>query len=101
MTKASLDEMRVQQTLRVLLDFSSATALVSITELYKLPDIYKDLRAPRLAHLAMVVPADGYRMEVYQFYEDVCVNRGYFVKLFNDTASARDWLLKTAQTVQP
>lgn len=95
MTRASVEKLREEHALRVLLDFSTAVARVSITELYKLPDTYINLRAPRLAHLAMVVPADGYRMDVYQFYEDVCVNRGYFVRLFNDATSARTWLLET------
>lgn len=95
MTKASIDKLREEHALRVLLDFSTAVAQVSIAELYTLPETYVNLRAPRLAHLAMVTPADGYRMDVYQFYEDVCVNRGYFVRLFKDAAAARTWLLET------
>lgn len=93
MTQAAVDKLREEHSLRVLLDFSAAVAQVTITEMFKLPDIYTDLRAPRLAHLAMVMPADGYRRDVYQFYEDLSVNRGYFVKLFTSTAAARTWLM--------
>jgi hypothetical protein len=94
MTRAAIEKLREEHALRVLLDFSTAIAHVSVAELYKLPDTYIDLRAPRLAHLAMIVPADGYRMDVYQFYEDVCVNRGYFVRLFKDVPSAKTWLME-------
>lgn len=38
------------------------------------------------------MPKDAYRREVYQFYEDVCRNRGYFVRLFEDEAEAWAWL---------
>jgi hypothetical protein len=95
MTQAATEKMLAEQTLRVLLDFSTAIANVPIADLYKLPDIYADTRVPRRARLALIVPTDGYRMDIYQFYEDVCVNRGFFVKLFNDVASAKTWLMET------
>lgn len=95
MTKAAIEKLREVQSLRVLLDFSTAIAQLTVADVYKLPDIYSDLRAPRLAHLAMVVPKDHYRINIYQFYEDLCVNRGFFVKLFNDTTSAKDWLMES------
>lgn len=94
MTKAAIDRLHQEQSLRVLLDFSAAIAQVSLAELYKLPETYTDLKAPRRAHLAMVVPSDGYRLDVYQFYEDLSVNRGYFVKLFRDIATAKAWLMR-------
>ena len=94
MTQAAVDKLREEHSLRVLLDFSAAVAQVTITEMFKLPETYTEMRAPRLAHLAMVIPANRYRMDVYQFYEDLSVNRGYFVKLFKSTAAARAWLLQ-------
>lgn len=94
MTQAATERMLAKQSLRVLLDFSHAIAQVSIAELYKLPDIYADTRVPRRARLALIVPTDGYRLDVYQFYEDVCVNRGFFVKLFKEIAVAKQWLIE-------
>jgi hypothetical protein len=92
MTSAAIDRLHEVGSLRVLLDFSAAIAQLSIADVYKLPEIYSALHAPRLARLAMLVPTDHYRMEIYQFYEDLCVNRGFFVKLFDDAASAKAWL---------
>ena len=100
MTQAAVEKLREEHSLRVLLDFSAALAQVTITEMFKLPEIYTELRAPRLAHLAMVVPASGYRKDVYQFYEDLSVNRGYFVKLFKSISSAKAWLMQ-ADAEQP
>jgi hypothetical protein len=94
MTKAAIDKLHEVQSLRVLLDFSTAIAQLSVADVYNLPDIYSNSNAPRLAHLAMVVPKDNYRISIYQFYEDLCINRGFFVKLFNDTASAKSWLME-------
>jgi hypothetical protein len=50
-----------------------------------------------------VKPQDGYHVEIFEFYEDVCRNRGYFVMLFDDVAEARAWLRTEGptQTLEP
>ncbi|HET7921321.1 MAG TPA: hypothetical protein VFM15_01045 [Gammaproteobacteria bacterium] len=94
MTRDTYDELRKEHALRVLLDYSTAVAKVSIPEIYKLPDLYAELRAPRHAHLALVISADDNQRETFQFYEDLAVNRGIFAKLFDDAATAKAWLLE-------
>lgn len=94
MTRASVEKLREEHALRVLLDFSNAITQVSMTELYQLPDLYTGLRAPRLGHLAIVIPTDQRGREAFQFYEDLAINRGIFVKLFNDHDKAKAWLME-------
>lgn len=80
------------QVTRILLDCSTARLDVPVIDVYKLPDLYAARGISRQVHAAVLMPKDGYRREVYQFYEDVCRNRGYFVKLFEDEAEAWAWL---------
>lgn len=93
MTRASVARMREERALRVLLDFSIVDTRFSIADICELPNTYTELRAPRLTHIAIVVPADGYRVDTFKFYEDFAVNRGYFARLFSKQDDAKTWLL--------
>lgn len=92
MTRASVAKMREERALRVLLDFSAADTRFSVADICELPNTYTELRAPRLTHIAIVVPADGHRVDIFQFYEDFAVNRGYFARLFSKQDDAKTWL---------
>jgi hypothetical protein len=77
---------------RVLLDCSEAHFDVPALSVYQLPDVYESRGLSRQARAAVLMPRDGYRKDLFEFYEDVCTNRGYFVKLFTDVPAARAWL---------
>lgn len=92
MTRESVGLAARERATRVMLDCSKAQLDVPILDVYKLPDLYASKGIPHQVHAAVLLPKDGYRREVYEFYEDVCRNRGYFVKLFEDEAEAWAWL---------
>lgn len=85
---------RVLETgvMRVMLDCSAAQMATPATDIYKLPDRYEAAGVPRSIRVAVIVPHDNYKRELFEFYEDVCRNRGYFVRLFEDSAAGWDWL---------
>lgn len=80
------------QTLYLLLDCHNAHFNVATVDVYQLPELYAAQGVSRQTRAAVVLPKDGYHKELFEFYEDVCRNRGYFVQLFDDAAAARAWL---------
>ena len=92
MTQKSVALAAQEQATRIMLDCSKAQLDVPILDVYGLPDLYASRGVSRRVHAAVLLPKDGYRREVYEFYEDVCRNRGYFVRLFEDEDEAWAWL---------
>jgi hypothetical protein len=92
-THRILSVMLEQKIDRVLLDCGDAHMEVPAMDVYDLPDVYTDRGiSRRQVRAAVVLPKDGYKRELYEFYEDVCRNRGYFVKLFETAETAWEWL---------
>ncbi len=92
-TREILTTMVEKKIGRALLDCGEARFDVPVLNVYQLPDLYTSQGLTRSeARAAVVLPKDGYKRELYDFYEDVCRNRGYFVKLFDDSAAAMEWL---------
>src|SRR5579863_4239574 len=87
-TNEILTAMLERKITRVMLDCVEAHMEVPIVNIYQLPDIYEARGIPRRTRAAVLLPKDKHHLELYAFYEDVCVNRGYFVKLFEDSAAA-------------
>lgn len=92
MTRESVGLASQEQATRIMLDCSKAQLDVPILDVYRLPDLYASRGISHRVHAAVLLPKDGYRREVYEFYEDVCRNRGYFVQLFEDEDEAWRWL---------
>lgn len=86
---------------RLLLDCHAAHFNVPTLAVYQLPELYEAKGLSRQVRAAVVKPQDGYHLEIFEFYEDVCRNRGYFVMLFDDNASARQWLHTEGPTQMP
>lgn len=82
----------VKQTLRLLLDCHDAHFDVPTVSVYQLPELYDQMGVSRQVRCAVVLPKDGYKKELFDFYEDVCRNRGYFVQLFPERSAALAWL---------
>ena len=76
----------------VLVDYSGAVSEVSLPTLYWLPDYFSELGAPWNMRVAVLLPRAQYRLESFQFFELVCKNAGYHVRLFETKAAAETWL---------
>lgn len=86
---------------RLVLDCHQAHFNVPTIAVYQLPELYDAKGLSRQVRAAVVKPQDGYHLEIFEFYEDVCRNRGYFVMLFDDAAKARQWLHTEGPTLMP
>jgi len=73
-------------------DNSKATNTATVFEIFHLPSLYDRLGAQRINKLAIILPKPPYNNEEYEFYETICINRGWNVKLFQDRQSAIEWL---------
>lgn len=81
-----------RQVPRVVIDCGSTQMRVPTMDIFKLPDLYVSLGMSRDTHIAVIMPKDGFKRDRYEFYEDVCRNRGYFVKLFEQEDEAWKWV---------
>lgn len=60
---------------------------------YDIPTrIYVEQNAPRETRIAVVKPTAPESQWINQFYEDLCVNRGWSVYLTDDVTAALQWL---------
>jgi hypothetical protein len=76
----------------VLADYSEAFSEASLPSLYRLPDYASELGVPWHTRTAVVLPRTRYRLDSYQFFELVCKNAGYNVRLFEAKEAAKAWL---------
>ena len=77
----------------ILVDDQRAQNMASTLELFAMPAMYEELGAPRSARVAIVMPHNSPSAADIRFYETVCVNRGFNVKIFATEPPAIDWLL--------
>jgi hypothetical protein len=85
----------------ILVDYSDAVSEVALPSLYWLPDYASVLGAPWNIRVAVVVPRTRYRLESFHFFELVCKNAGYNVRLFEAKAAAEDWLAEALAAREP
>ena len=93
--------LKQNQASAVLADYADALSEVSLPSLYRLPDYYSQVGAPWHARVAVVLPRTRYRLESYQFFELVCKNAGYNVKLFEAREAAENWLAQAPPVREP
>ncbi|MBU0517873.1 STAS/SEC14 domain-containing protein [bacterium] len=79
-------------TTRILADNSDMVTSAKTIDLFELPKIYDELGVSKASKIAIVMNLVDGRKDMYQFYETVCRNRGYDVRLFADEESAMNWL---------
>ncbi|MEJ2641249.1 MAG: hypothetical protein P8010_16915 [Desulfosarcinaceae bacterium] len=80
-------------THRILIDDSKLKSTVSTLEIYEMPGLYEAADANRRSKWALILPPEGSIREDVNFYVTLCLNRGWFVKAFEDRRTAIDWLL--------
>jgi len=82
----------------LLIDDSKLEVAVSTNDIFKMPQFYEDAQAHRGSRWALIQPPEGPGLKALRFYETVCRNRGWLVKLFTDRQAAIDWLLNEPDT---
>ena len=83
---------------RGLIDATDQVRTGSMVDLIELPGQYSDQGLSRATNIALVIPADENLHGVAEFYETVCVNRGWNVETFADREHAIAWLVATPES---
>ncbi len=75
-------------------DCTSVTNPTGIFDAYKVPELYDEISPQKgLNKLAILLSDEVVISEEILFFETVCVNRGRWVKVFNNKEAALGWLL--------
>src|ERR1035441_4587207 len=85
----------------ILVDYSEAVSEVSLPNLYWLPDYSSELGAPWNIQVAVLLPRTPYRLESFRFFELVCKNAGYNVRLFEAKEAAEAWVAEAQTAADP
>lgn len=92
-TSACISMEKTQGINRFLVDCTSMRLSASVMDLYDLPDQqYVEEEADPHGRVAVIIPHGHPAEEMARFYETVCVNRGWMVRVFPSRASATEWL---------
>lgn len=94
--REGLEVSRTHGVDRFLVDNTRLEPALDATDIYAFPDIYESLSLPRESIIAVVNSDHPAIRRNIAFFETVCVNRGYLVKVFDDEASALAWLRRGA-----
>lgn len=92
-TSAAIGLGKTHGTWRFLIDVSEASLAVGAVEVFNLPATqFPAENADRGSLMAVLLGATAREREIAAFYETVCLNRGWRVKLFEDRDEASRWL---------
>jgi hypothetical protein len=83
---------RENQTNCFLLDDTEFDTQASTLSIYELPKLYAEAGFSRQDQIAVVISSDDTGLDDYRFFETVCINQGFKVKLFFDLEEAYRWL---------
>lgn len=76
---------------RAIIDISKLKGRLEMVESYDLATkVLSQFRGQWLQRAAVVDLPEA--RERYQFFENVAVNRGYYIRIFNDSHTAEKWL---------
>jgi hypothetical protein len=85
----------------ILVDYSEAVSEVTLPALYWLPNYVSQLGASWNLRVAVLLPRTRYRLESFLFFELVCKNAGYNVRLFEAKEAAEAWLAEALTHPEP
>ena len=77
---------------KFLADATDMELAADIFELYDLPRQYEDFGVKRSSRMAVVIPKSPETKNLAEFYETVCRNRFWRVRLFETREEAITWL---------
>jgi hypothetical protein len=93
---------KANNTGRFLIDASQQVGGPAVFDLYDLPNLHESLGLDHRSKGALVLPAAGVPAEEdARFFETVCLNRGWQVKVFSAHREALDWLLNGDPSNKP
>ena len=69
-------------TRRFLVDAAGVDLAPSLFDVYDLPAQYEDEKADRQSDVAVILPRSTEARKAAEFYETMCLNRGWLVKVF-------------------
>ena len=78
--------------IRFLVDVSDLESALTAVDIYEFPKAYDRLLVERKTRFAVIQSEDPGIRKNLAFFETVCRNRGYLVKLFEDRETAAAWL---------
>ncbi len=96
-SKEAIDLALKKNTNLFLSDDSDMVGPVNISVIISLPDFWERFSAPRTNKMALLISKDETLHEDFYFFENVCRNRGWNVKLFGEKEDAIKWLLNIKQ----
>jgi len=76
-----------------LVDNTQLIAQASIVELFDFPDMYERIGVPKTIKLAVLISKNTIAKNEVRFYENVCYNRGWRVRVFTSYDATILWLL--------
>jgi len=77
-----------------LTDFSHVKVQTSMMEVFQFPEIYEQLGMNQMSKIAVLVSETELKTEELKFYETICLNRGWQIKIFLQKEPAIEWLVK-------
>jgi hypothetical protein len=84
--------LRRHQTDRCLIDLRHLDNRAGLDRIFDLPRAYHVLEVPGNVQIG-ILTAPGHKDErTIRFYETVCINRGWWAKIFFDEKKALDWM---------
>ena len=75
-----------------LADLSELQSAPTILDVFDLPRQYDNAGVTRSSRMAVVIPKSREMQSLAEFYETVCLNRGWNVRLFETRDEAVSWL---------
>jgi hypothetical protein len=77
----------------ILADFASVRVNTNISDVFQFPELYEQMGMDHKSKIAVFVSDIEIKTEELQFYETICLNRGWNIKIFLDRKDAIKWLL--------
>lgn len=78
---------------RFLVDDLKLEPSLKLLEIYDFTDLYEKMGVSHDNRIAVVARPDPAKKHKFDFFETICQNRGFQVKLFADTDTALAWVM--------
>jgi hypothetical protein len=76
----------------VLVDLTDLEVNMPAHQIFGIPEIYKQMDLPMQRRTAFLIHNERGQIKDYEFFENVCVNRGYHFRGFSTREDALQWL---------
>lgn len=80
------------QAYKIVVDDTEMSTSIGTIDIYSFPKLYEGAGLSKRCIIAVVVSEDENALADFEFFETVCINRGYLTKTFFSMAEAKVWL---------